>query len=57
MNVDEVGLRNEFVVPYLFQEHGVRQQSFFATHHILEQTEFARQQIDHAVRAPGGALD
>ncbi len=34
-----------------------RQQLFFATNHVLEQTEFARQQINRAVRAPGGAPD
>jgi len=34
-----------------------RQQLFFATNHVLEQTELARQQINRAVRAPGGAPD
>src|SRR5260221_12999015 len=57
MNVDEVGLWNELVVPHPLQQHGARQQLVFATHHVFEQAEFARQQINRAVPAPGGVLD
>ena len=57
MNVDEVGLGNELVVPHLLQQHRARQHLLLATHHVFEQPEFARQQIDVAVPALGGALD
>ena len=57
MHVDEVGLRDELVVPHLFQQHGARQHLLFAAHHVFEQAEFARQQINLAVPALGDALD
>src|SRR5258708_17223805 len=57
MNVDQVALRHELVIPHLFQQRGARQDLSFATHHVFEQAEFARQQINRAVPAPGGALD
>src|SRR5258708_23882177 len=57
MHVDEVGLRNEFVLPHLFEQHGSRQRLVLAAHHILEQTEFPRQQLDGAVAALGRTLD
>src|SRR6195256_4823174 len=57
MHVDEVGLWDEFVFPYLFEQHGARQRLILAAHHILEQAEFPRQQLDGAVAAPGGTLD
>src|SRR5260370_12614644 len=57
MDVDQVALRNELVVPHLFQQRGARQDLSFATHHVFEQAEFARQQINPAVTALGGALD
>src|SRR5258708_36574810 len=57
MNVDQVALRHELVIPHLFQQRGARQDLSFATHHVFEQAEFARQQINRAVPALGGALD
>src|ERR1700730_11016972 len=57
MHVDEVGLRDEFVFPHLFEQHGTRQRLVLAAHHILEQAEFPRQQLNGAIAAPGGALD
>src|SRR4030081_40779 len=57
MNVDEIGLGNELVVPHLFKQHGARQHLLFATHHAFEQTKFARHQIDNTVPALCGALD
>ena len=57
MNVDEVGLWNELVVPHPLQQHGARQQLVFATHHVFEQAEFARQQINRAVSTLGSTLD
>src|ERR1700693_1883 len=57
VNVDEVGLGHELVVPDLFQQHGARQHLVFAAHHVFQQAKFARQQINHSLATPGGALD
>src|SRR5229473_4088368 len=57
VNVNEVGLGNEVVVPHLLQQHRARQHLLLATHHVFEQAEFARQQINRAIPALGGALD
>src|SRR5579859_2071930 len=57
VNVDEVGLRDELVVPHLFEQHGARQHLLFAAHHIFEQAEFAWQQVDRSLPALRGALD
>src|SRR5258705_7569875 len=57
MHVNEVGLRDEFVLPHLFEQHGSRQRLVLAAHHILEQAEFPRQQLDGAVAALCRTLD
>src|SRR4030081_729485 len=57
MHVDEVGLWDEFVFPYLFEQHGARQRLVLAAHHILEQAEFSRQQLNGAVAALCRTLD
>src|SRR3979490_88604 len=57
MHVDEVGLWDEFVFPCLFEQHGARQRLVLPAHHILEQAEFPRQQLDGAVAALCRALD
>src|SRR5712675_1332150 len=57
MHVDEVGLWDELVFPHLFEQHGTRQRLVLATHHILEQAEFPRQQLNGAVAALCRTLD
>src|SRR5438132_11458716 len=57
VNVNEVGLRHELVVPHLFEQHGTRQHLLLSTHHVFEQPEFARQKVNPAVAALGDALD
>jgi hypothetical protein len=39
MNIDKVRFRNEFIVPYFFQEGCPRQQLVASLHHVLEQLE------------------
>ena len=36
MHIDTVGLRNEFIVPYIFDESCARQQLAAPLHHLLE---------------------
>src|SRR5882762_11790913 len=57
MHVHKVGLRDELVFPHLFEQHGTRQRLVLATHHILEQAEFPRQQLNGAVAALCRTLD
>ena len=57
MHVDQIGRRNELVIPDLLQKHGSRQQLVASLHHVFEQAKFARQQIDDAIAAFGGPLD
>src|SRR5712671_1951345 len=57
MHVDEVGLWDELVFPHLFEQHCARQRLVLATHHILEQAEFPRQQLNGAVAALCRTLD
>jgi hypothetical protein len=55
MHVHEVALWNEPILPYLSEEHFTRKYPALATHHILEQAELSRQQINRAVASLGGA--
>src|SRR3984893_15641354 len=57
MHVHEVGLWNEPILPYLSEEHFTRKYPALATHHILEQAELSRQQINRAVASLGRAFD
>jgi hypothetical protein len=49
MNIDKVRFRSEFVVPYVFKEGCARQQLIAPLHHVFEQLELARPQIDRPV--------
>ena len=42
MHLHEVGLWNELVIPHLSEQHFTREYVALATHHILEQAQFAR---------------
>jgi len=57
MHVDKVGRRDEFVIPDFLEQHGTRQQLIATLHHIFQQTELTRQQIDHAIAPFDGAPD
>jgi hypothetical protein len=52
VSIDEVGFRHEFVVPHLLEEHGACQDLAVAAHHIFEQAEFSRQEVERSVAAP-----
>src|SRR4030081_3649693 len=55
--VNEIAVRHEFVVPHFFEQHRPGQQLILSAHHVLEQAEFPREQIDRAVPTFGGAPD
>src|ERR1700759_351370 len=57
VDVDEVGRRNELVIPHFLQKHGSRQQLIAPLHHVFKQAKFSRQEFDHPVASLGGALD
>src|SRR5689334_22283627 len=58
MDVDDVGLRIEMIVPNAFEQHGARDDLAGVLHQKLEEAEFARLQDDvlaaagHAARQP-----
>src|ERR1700745_3457406 len=55
VDIDEIALGHEPVVPAFLEQHRPRQQLVFATHHVFEQTKFAWQQFDRAIAAPSCA--
>src|SRR6266852_6308430 len=57
MDVHQVRLRNELVLPYFLEEHCARKNLILALHHVFEQAKLARQQIDRAVAPLGGPRD
>src|SRR5258708_6487697 len=57
MDMDTVGLRDEIIMPHIFDEVRARQNLVAPLHHILEQLEFARPQINRPVATPRGAID
>src|SRR6202035_2760919 len=57
VHVHEIGLRNELVLPHFLEEHGARQHLILAAHHVFEQPELARKQLDLAIAALDRALD
>jgi hypothetical protein len=50
MNIDKVRFRNEFVVPYVFEDGCARQQLVAPLRHVLGQLELARPRIDRRSR-------
>src|SRR5581483_3026460 len=54
MDVDEIRLRNEFVIPHLLEQHRTREQLLLPAHHIFEQAEFPRQQLYVPLATAGG---
>jgi len=57
VNVDQVRIRNKFVVPDIFQEGGSCQQFAAPPHHVLEQLEFPCPQIDPTVATRRDSID
>jgi hypothetical protein len=57
MHIDTAGLRNEFMVPCILDESCARQQLAAPLHHLLEQLEFARTQINRAGATLRSAVD
>ena len=57
MHIDTAGLRNEFTVPYILDKSCARQQLAAPLHHLLEQLEFARTQINRAGATLRSAVD
>ena len=54
VHIDEIAARHEFVVPDFLEQHRAGEQLALAAHHVLEQTKFARQQLDAPLAALGG---
>ena len=57
VDIDDIGLRQEFVVPDVLKQHRPGDDLVRPAHEIFEQLEFARQQFDAAFVAPHGAID
>ena len=57
VNVNQVRVRNKFVVPDIFQEGGSCQQFAAPPHHVLEQLEFPGPQIDPTAATRRGSID
>src|SRR5215475_10355165 len=55
MNIDEIGLRDEFVIPDILQQHGACHHLVFAAHHIFEEPELSWQEFDHTIPSLGGS--
>src|SRR5712672_3433762 len=55
VNVHEIGLGDELIVLDLPKKHCSRQHLALAPHHIFDQNELTRQEIDRTLTAPGGA--
>src|SRR5271163_625696 len=57
LDVDDVGLRQEFEIPDILKQHRPSHDLTRAAHEILEQLEFPGQKIDRSSRAPYLPLD
>ena len=57
MNVDEVGLGDEFVIPDILQQHGACHHLVFAAHHIFEEPELSWQELDYTIPPLCGSFD
>src|ERR1700744_1242605 len=57
LDVNDIGLRHEFEVPHILEQHGSRHDLTGAAQEIFEQGELPRQQIDQLAVAPHGPLD
>jgi hypothetical protein len=54
MNIDKVRFGDEFVVPNLLQEGGSGQHFVVPLHHVFEQQELARPEINLTLARPLG---
>src|SRR5205807_3870405 len=55
VNVDDVGLRVEMIVPDMFEQHRSGDDVAGIAHQIFEKAKFARQYLDRLVAAPHGS--
>src|SRR6516225_11836229 len=55
VHVNKIAVRHEFIIPDLLEQHGASQQLVLSAHHVFKQAKLARQQVDWAVAALGGA--
>jgi hypothetical protein len=57
MHIDAVGLWNKIKVPHIFDQVRAGQYLVAPFHHVFEQLEFARPQINRPVGTPRCAID
>src|SRR5271168_5166603 len=57
LDVNDVGLRHEFEIPHILEQHCPRHDLAGATHEVFQQGEFPRQEIDQFAVAARGPLD
>src|ERR1700733_334181 len=57
MDVDDVGLEREVILPDLLQQHGARDDPSRMAQEVLKQAKFARQQLDPVAAAMNGLFD
>src|SRR5580704_10341569 len=57
LDVDDIGLRHEFEIPHILEQHRPGHDLARAAHEIFEQREFARQEIDRLAIAAHGPFD
>src|SRR5579863_724264 len=57
LDVDDVGLRHEFEIPHVLEQHRPGHDLAGATHEVFQQGEFPRQEIDELAVAARGPLD
>ena len=57
MNIDKVRFGDEFILPHVFEESCPRQQFVAPLHHVLEQLELARSQINLPVTTSCNSIE
>ena len=57
MNINQVRLWNEFIAPYFIEELGSSQQLVATLHHVSEQLELARPQINLPVTTSCSSIE
>ena len=57
LDVNDIGLRHEFEIPHILEQHCPRHDLAGAAHEIFQQGEFPRQEIDQFAVAARGPLD
>src|SRR5882757_2852481 len=55
VNVHKIGLGDELIVPDFPEKHCSRQHLALAPHHVFDQKQFPRPEVDRTLTAPDGA--